>query len=333
MKVFVTGVAGFLGSHLAEALLQAGHQVIGIDNLIGGELINVPQGTEFHDIDCNDFAKLKNLMRGSEVVYHCAAAAYEGLSVFSPHFITQNVVSASVSVFSAAVANSVRRIVHCSSMARYGDLHPPFAEDMHPKPCDPYGIGKLSSEHILENLCKLHGVEYSIAVPHNIIGIRQKYDDPFRNVVSIMINLMLQNKQPVIFGDGSQKRCFSAVEDCISCLMKMGHLKEAAGEVINIGPDTEILTVLEVAQKIASHMNFELQPRFQPPRPREVNSAFCSSDKARRLLDYKTTHSFDQTLQKMIEFIAKRGAKKFVYHLEIEIANQHTPRAWSEGLF
>ena len=91
-------------------------------------------------------------------------------------------------------------------MARYGNIDQPFREDDVPNPVDPYGISKLAAEKILINLCNTYGVEYNIAVPHNIIGIKQKYDDPFRNVASIMINLMLQNRQPIIYGDGEQKK-------------------------------------------------------------------------------------------------------------------------------
>src|SRR4051812_46122549 len=94
-RVFISGVAGFLGSHLADAFLADGHSVVGCDNMIGGYLDNVPSGVEFYQIDCNDFGRLKGLMQGADIVYHCAATAYEGLSVFSPHMVTQNIVTAS----------------------------------------------------------------------------------------------------------------------------------------------------------------------------------------------------------------------------------------------
>src|SRR5579863_4261727 len=138
MQIFITGVAGFLGSHLADAMLTEGHSVIGIDNLIGGELDNVPSDVKFHQIDCNDFEAVRRISEGCDIFYHCAATAYEGLSVFSPHIVTQNIVSASVAVFSAAIANNAKRIILCSSMARYGALTPPFKEDQVPKPQDPY---------------------------------------------------------------------------------------------------------------------------------------------------------------------------------------------------
>ena len=207
MKIFITGVAGFLGSHLADTFLAKGHQVVGCDNLIGGYLDNVPAKVEFHQYDCTFFNSMVKIMKDVDVVYHTAATAYEGLSVFSPHVVTKNIVDASVSVMTAAIVNKVKRFVLCSSMARYGTNAVPFREDMVPQPQDPYGIGKYSTELFLKNLCEIHGMEYVIAVPHNIIGPRQKYDDPYRNVASIMINMMLQGRQPIIYGDGNQKRC------------------------------------------------------------------------------------------------------------------------------
>jgi len=117
-KILVTGVAGFLGSHLSEKLVNLGHKVVGIDNMLGGYEDNVPKNIEFHNMDCCDLTKVKDVMKGIEVVYHCAATAHEGLSVFSPFEITKNNYLASVSIFSAAVDAKVKRIIFCSSMAR-----------------------------------------------------------------------------------------------------------------------------------------------------------------------------------------------------------------------
>src|SRR3984885_11444335 len=280
MRIFISGIAGFLGSHLAEHFLADGHQVVGCDTLIGGELINVPPDAEFYQYDiCRRNSMLK-ITKGCDIVFHAAATAYEGLSVFSPHLITENIVTGSASLFSAAIANSVKRIIFCSSMARYGTNTVPFREDYVPVPQDPYGIAKLSAEHLLRNLCEIHGVEYVIAVPHNIIGPRQKFDDPYRNVASIMINLMLQGRQPIIYGDGSQQRCFSYVDDCVDCLEKLAFLPEARGELVNIGPDDGAVTILELARKIARLMDFDLDPVFVAGRPQEVPTAVCCSDKA-----------------------------------------------------
>ncbi len=333
MRIFISGIAGFLGSHLAEHLLADGHEVVGCDTLIGGELINVPPDAEFYQYDiCRRNSMLK-ITRGCDVIFHAAATAYEGLSVFSPHLIVENIVTGSASLFSAAIANGVKRIIFCSSMARYGTNTVPFKEEYEPKPQDPYGIAKLSAEQILRNLCEIHNVEYVIAVPHNIIGPRQKYDDPYRNVASIMINLMLQGRQPIIYGDGNQKRCFSFVDDDIYCLKEMVTRDNVLGQVINIGPDEDFITINELAHTIAELLNFDLKPIYMPGRPQEVMLATCSAEKARRLLDYNTKVTLREGLQQMIDFIKTQGTRRFRYHLDLEIINEKTPKTWVNKLF
>jgi len=221
MKILVTGVAGFLGSHIADKMLKLGHYVIGNDNLIGGNLDNVNQNVEFYEIDCCDYDKILQITKGVDIVVHAAATAHEGFSVFSPNFITKNIYQASMSVISAAINRNVKRIVFCSSMARYGNSKTPFVEDLIPAPVDPYGIAKVAVEDTLKVLAEVHNFEYNIAIPHNIIGPRQRYDDPYRNVISIMINRVLQGKPPIVYGSGQQKRCFSYVFDCVNCLEKL----------------------------------------------------------------------------------------------------------------
>ena len=332
MKVLITGVAGFLGSHVADAMLARGHEVVGIDNLIGGYLDNVPKGVDFWPIDCQDVGA--GHMNGVDLVYHCAALAYEGLSVFSPHLVVESIVGASTAVFSAAIAASVKRIVYCSSMARYGALEPPFSEAVTCYPQDPYGIAKLAAENILRNLGVAHGVEFVIAVPHNIIGPRQKYDDPFRNVASIMMNRMLQGKQPVIYGDGTQQRCFSFVGDCLDCLVKMGTSPQAKGEIINIGPDEQPVTINQLAEAVAAVMQFgPLEPIYMPGRPLEVKVALCSSSKVRRMLDYQTSTTLHEGLAKMAVWMRERGPRPFNYHLPIEIVSDKTPKTWTARIF
>jgi UDP-glucose 4-epimerase len=333
MRIFISGIAGFLGSFLAETFLAEGHEVVGCDTLIGGELINVPPDAEFYQYDICRRNSMVKITKGCEVVFHAAATAYEGLSVFSPHLITENIVTGSASLFSAAIANGVKRIIFCSSMARYGTNETPFREDITPRPQDPYGIAKLSAEHLLRNLCEIHNVEYVIAVPHNIIGPRQKYDDPYRNVASIMINLMLQGRQPIIYGDGSQKRCFSFIDDDIYCLKEMVFRDNVVGEVINIGPDEDVITINQLAQTIAELLNFDLKPIYVPGRPQEVELATCSADKARRMLGYTTTVSLKQGLQKMIDFIKDNKTRRFRYHLDLEIINEKTPKTWTNKMF
>ena len=327
-KILVTGVAGFLGSHLAEKLADMGHNVFGIDNMTGGYKDNVPHNVKFFEFDCCDLKKMNDVMKNVDVVYHCAATAHEGLSVFSPYEITKNNYLASVSVFTAAVSKQVRRIIFCSSMARYGDQKTPFIETMQPKPVDPYAISKVAAENVLVNLCELNNIEWVIAVPHNIIGPRQKYDDPFRNVVSIMINRMLQKKSPVIYGDGKQKRCFSYIDDSINCLIPMLDQKNLNKQIINIGPDEEFVTINNVSEICSNITGSNLKPIYKKDRPREVKYAICSADKARKLLNYRTKTDLKTGIQKTFDYIKKRGPKPFEYHINLEIKNKLTPESW-----
>jgi len=334
MRVFISGVAGFLGSHLADAMLAEGHEVIGVDNLIGGYLDNVPEDVEYYQVDCRYLNTMNKLMKGVDIVYHTACTAYEGLSVFSPELVCENTYQITASLISAAAAQGVKRFVYCSSMARYGTQEVvPFTEDMIPKPQDPYGISKFAAENLIRCLCEVHGMEFVIAVPHNIIGPRQKYDDPYRNVASIMINLMLQGRQPIIYGDGTQKRCFSFVQDDIECLKKLAFQDNVVGEVINIGPDEEFVTINTLAETIAGLLDFKLDPIYVPGRPQEVKLATCSADKARRLLGYETKYTLEQGLSEMIEYIKEKKPRKFRYHLDLEIINDKTPKTWKDKMF
>ena len=328
LRVLITGVAGFLGSHLAEKLADTKHSVVGIDNMIGGYRDNVPKNIEFHEVDCCDLKKIKKIIKGVDVVYHCAATAHEGLSVFSPYEITKNNYLASISIFTAAVNEKVKRIIFCSSMARYGDQRTPFTENMKPKPVDPYAISKVAAEEVLANLCELNGIEWVVAVPHNIIGPRQKYDDPFRNVISIMLNRMLQGKAPIIYGDGEQKRCFSYIDDCLTCMIPMLDQKNLNKQIINIGPDEEFVTINKVAEICSNTTGINLKPIYKRDRPREVKHALCSSDKARKFLDYKTKTNLDVGIKKTYEYIKKRGVRPFDYNIELEITNELTPDTW-----
>ena len=333
-KVFITGAAGFLGSHIADKMIQLGHDVVGVDNLLGGYRDNVNPLVEFHNYDLKDLNNLSDLMSGCDVVYHSACTAYEGLSVFSPSLVVENTTQIAVNTMTAAIQAGLKRFVHCSSMARYGTQNvTPFIETMDCAPQDPYGIAKYAAELLLTNLSLVHDIDLVIAVPHNIIGPRQKYDDPYRNVASIMINLMLQGRQPIIYGDGEQIRCFSDIRDDVDCLVRLAFEESAVGEVFNIGPDEEEVTINELAVKIASHLKFDLEPVYMKGRPQEVAHATCSADKIRKYFGYETKYSLDESIEQMIDYVRARGVRDFQYHLPLEIINEKTPETWKERLF
>ncbi|MEX0692263.1 MAG: NAD-dependent epimerase/dehydratase family protein [Gemmatimonadales bacterium] len=319
MKIFISGLAGFLGSHLADAHLARGDQVQGCDNLITGDRANVPEGACFKPADCADVARMTEMTVGADVIYHCAAVATEGLSVFSPAMVGQHTYQSTAGLLAAAATNTVARFVFCSSMARYGAGPIPFREDQDPDPEDPYGIAKVAAEALVRNMGETHGFEWNIAVPHNVIGPRQRYDDPYRNVAAIMINRMLQGRQPVIYGDGGQKRCFSFVQDCVDPLVRLGTQHGLTGEVFNIGPDDEFVTILELATTVADLLGFDLDPIYASARPREVRYATCSADKARLLLGYRPKTGLREGLQSMVDWIRTQGPRPFRYDLPIEV--------------
>lgn len=347
MKIFITGIAGFLGSHLADKFIAEGHEVTGCDNLLLGDEENIPDGvSSWINIDCCDLVRKPELLADCDVLYHCAATAHEGLSVFSPSFITKNIYEASVSTFSAAIQAGVKRIVFCSSMARYGagcqfpewhsggiswkNFGVPFKEIYNPKPFDPYGIAKVAAEQTLAALSGVHGFEYVIAVPHNIIGTRQNYTDPYRNVASIMINRMKQDKQPIIYGDGQQTRCFSPVVDVIDVLAKLATADCVHGQVFNVGPDDNETSINELAGMIAGILGVSFDPQYMPGRPLEVKHATCSSDKIRKQFGYERIQSLVDCLKEMCEAIIP---KPFDYDkLPLEIVSEKTPKTWSERL-
>lgn len=354
-KIFITGIAGFLGSHLADTLIAEGHEISGNDNLICGDRVNIPIGIKLiidtsvkcpdpGIIECGNYNEMKSAFDyfKPDVLIHCAATAHEGLSSFSPSFITKNIYEASISTFSAAIASGVKRIVYMSSMSRYGkgrgeensgyESHvdaPPFTEKYHrTSPVDPYGVAKVAAEDTLKILCETHDVKWSILIPHNIIGVRQRSVDPYRNVAAIMINRCKQNLPPIIYGDGEQKRCFSPVVDCLPSIVKAVH-GSADGEVVNIGPDTGEISVKELAYKIIKLTGYDGHPVYMEDRPNEVKNAYCSSEKARRLLGYEPKQSIDDCLKEMVDYIKPQA---FVYDFPLEIVTEKTPRTWVERL-
>jgi UDP-glucose 4-epimerase len=333
MKVLITGVAGFMGSHLADAFLAKGYDVVGIDNLLGGYEENVPSGVDFHNIDLDNLELIQPLFEDVDLVVHTACTAYEGLSVFSPSLVVRNTMQITTNIMSACVKAKVKKIVHLSSMARYGTQEVvPFVESMTPKPQDPYGIAKYGAELMIKNIADTHGLDYVILVPHNIIGPRQKFDDPYRNVASIMINRMLQGKQPIIYGNGEQKRCFSFMQDVTDPLMIACETDVAHGRIVNIGPDEEFVTINELAYKLSIILDFKLEPIYMPGRPQEVFHANCSANLSRELLNYKTTTSLEAGLVELVNWIKSKGAREFNYHLPLEFVTEKTPKTWTDRL-
>ncbi len=341
-KTCVSGVAGFLGSHLADHLLAEGHSVLGIDNFIGGEAANVPEGADMLFADIAEEPKLADFLGGVDVVYHTACCPHEGLSVFSPVTVTKSVFQATINLATAAIQAGVKRFVNFSSMSRFGKGRTdpnffdepcipfrPFHEDMPAAPVDPYGIAKVAAEQVLNVLGREHGMEVVHIVCHNVYGPRQRYFDPYRNVIGIFVNRLLQGKPPIVYGDGLQERCFSYVDDVIPAIARAGFAPGLDGEVINVGPDDQPVTIRWLALTLCGMMRSDLDPVHIPERPCEVKVAWCSAAKARRLLDYRTRTAISDGLIQTIDWIKQQGPRPFDYHLPLEIVTEKTPRTWA----
>lgn len=333
MRVFITGIAGFLGARVAAEGKALGWEVTGIDSLLGGDAANVPAGIGWRVADCRETGKYADLIKGADVIYHAAAAPYEGLSVFSPQVVYENTLMSTIGMLRAAASAGVSRFVYCSSMSRYGSQQAPFTEDLPVHPEDPYACAKTASEEAVRVMCGLYGMEWVIAVPHNIYGPGQRYYDPFRNVAGIMINRILLGRPPVVYGDGSQVRCLSYIDDVTGPLLKLA-AEPVAGEVFNVGPDSheEEIRIIDLARLILYLTGSDMKPVFFPARPAEVFRATCSSAKARTLLDYRPGVELYKGLDAYIEWIRVKGPREFEYHLPVEIPRENTPRTWTERL-
>jgi UDP-glucose 4-epimerase len=331
MNIVVAGCAGLLGSHLANYLLDEGHHVIGIDNLSTGVYENIDPRVEFIKCDMRNRGAVDSIVKRTkpEIVYMLAAFAHEGLSQFCPNLIVENNFNIAMNMLTSSIRYKVKRFVFTSSMSIYGDQIPPFTEDMPYKPVDIYGITKAAFEQSLKVMSNVYGIEYTIIRPHNVIGIRQALHDPYRNVVGIFMNRLLADKPFYIYGDGEQRRAFSFVNDFTPYLAKCGWIKEAKNETFNIGADKPY-SINKLAEILLEISGKNLTPIYVPDRPQEVDEAFCSNEKAKKILSFEDKTSFRDGLKIMWEWAQTIGPQKPRYLQKLELTNELTPKTWTE---
>lgn len=329
MKVLVTGGAGFIGSWLVNELINRGHEVICVDNMLGGFKRNINPNCRFVEMDLRD-RNVEKVVEGVDIIFHLAAYAAEGQSFFSPIQINDINITPMNNLLVAAVNNDVKEFVFTSSMAVYGDQDPPFSEDMPRKPVDPYGCGKAYCERMLEIFSKTFGLKYTIIRPHNVYGPRQNIADPYRNVLMIWINRIMQGKPPLIYGDGEQTRAFSYIEDVNPALANSAFQDKADGEIINLGSD-EVLTIKRACDIVIEAMDSKLEPIHTKKRLGEVKHAYCTIEKSKRLLNYETKHTLREGVKKTVRWAKKVGPHKPTYTLPLEI-KKNAPRVWKERL-
>src|SRR5438128_1939037 len=252
----VTGGAGFIGSHVADSLVEElGFDVVVLDDLSGGFKENVNPKARFIQGSIVDHQLVNRLFDHFrfDYVYHLAAYAAEGLSHFIKRFNYENNLLGSVNLINASINHNIKCFVFTSSIAVYGKNQVPMREEMMPIPEDSYGIAKLAVEQELRICREMFGLNYIIFRPHNTYGERQNIGDKYRNVIGIFINQIMQNKRLTIFGDGEQTRAFSYIKDVSPIIARSIVLDEAYNQIFNVGADS-IYTVNEVAKKVCETM-------------------------------------------------------------------------------
>lgn len=331
MRVLVTGGAGFIGSHVAAALISRGHDVTVLDDLSGGFSANVPGGATFREGSITDEMLVNRLFDASrfDYVFHLAAYAAEGLSHFIKRFSYENNVIGSVTLLNAALNTGVRGFVFTSSIAVYGRSPVlPMTEATPPEPEDPYGIAKLAVERELRATRDMFGLDYVVFRPHNVYGPGQNIGDRYRNVVGIFMNQILQGRPMTVFGDGSQTRAFSYVADVAPVIAESIETPAAWNQVFNIGAD-EPTTLLELARRVAYAMGVTPDIVHLEPR-REVQHAFSTHDRAREVFGSRRLTPLDEGLARMAAWVRAHGPRQSRAFERIEV-RRNLPAAWQDS--
>ncbi len=324
-KVLVTGGAGFIGSHLVDYLVEHGHEVHVIDDLSGGLKENINQKAHYWQGSIVDEKLVEEVVKGSEIIYHLAAYAAEGLSHFIRKFNYTNNLIGSLNLINAAIRNNVKTFLFTSSMAVYGSGILPFDEEDLPNPEDPYGIAKYTVEKDLQCAYKLFGLNYIIIRPHNIYGERQFLGDPYRNVIGIFMNRIMNGKPPLIYGDGEQTRAFSYVHDVIPCIAEAPFIERAQNQIVNLG-SAKVHTVNELAEKVTKAMETSIKPVYTQAR-HEVKHAHCTTKKSGEILGFKDLTLLDEGLFRMAHWARKIGPMAPIVWEDYEITHK-LPEFW-----
>jgi UDP-glucose 4-epimerase len=325
-NILVTGGAGFLGSHVVDCLIDD-YNVIVLDDLSGGFEKNINPKAHFIRGSIQDADFVKDLFNNHnfKYVFHLAAYAAEGLSHFIRNFNYQNNLVGSVNIINNCINFNVECLVFTSSIAVYGSNQVPMIEQLNPQPEDPYGISKYAVELDLKVARHLFGLNYVIFRPHNIYGERQNIADPYRNVIGIFMNQIMQNKPLTVFGDGKQTRAFTYVRDVAPVIAKSVNYPKAYGEIFNIGADTPY-SINELILGVAKAMKRESVIKYLPAR-NEVLHAYASHAKVKECFPYQQDTTLEIGLEKMAAWAIEFGARKGTAFQNIEI-ERNMPPSW-----
>lgn len=298
----VTGGAGFIGSHLVDALLAGGHQVRVADDFSSGKRANVPAGVDVVEGDLADEAVARAAVRDCEYVLHQAAVPSVPRSVADPVGTHRANVDATLQVLVAARDAGVRRLVFAGSSSEYGNSPvQPKREDMRPAPLTPYALQKWTGEQYCAMFTALYGLETVSIRYFNVFGPRQAPDSQYSGVISLFIKALRAGTPPIIHGDGRQTRDFTYVANVVDGVLRAATADSVAGEVINVatGGRVSILELLRVLQLL---LGTDLAPTFAPPREGDVRDSQADIFKARKLLGYEPAVPFEEGLRRTVDW-------------------------------
>jgi len=303
--MLVTGGAGFIGSHIVEALLSEGFRVRVVDNLATGRLSNLVhlEGRfEWIEGDLADFAVCGRAAEGVDYVFHQAAIPSVPRSVKEPLASHESGPTATINMLEASRLAGVRRFMFAASSSAYGDtIELPKHEQMLPMPLSPYAAGKLAGEHYVRVYAQTMGLDGASLRYFNIFGPRQDPSSPYSGVISIFIKRMSQGERPTIFGDGTQTRDFTYVANAVAAnLAAMRCPEPLGGTVLNVGTGQRI-RLLDLVATLNAILGTNLQAEFQPERLGDVRDSLASLDRIHQILGYQPTISFEEGLRRTVE--------------------------------
>jgi UDP-glucose 4-epimerase len=327
IKSLVTGGAGFIGSHVAKHCLNLGHQVIVLDDLSGGFEDHVPAGAEFIKGSVTNENLISQLFADYkfDYVYHLAAYAAEGLSHFIRRYNYNTNLIGSINLINESVKHKIKCFVFTSSIAVYGKGQLPMTEEMIPVPEDPYGVSKYAIELDLRAAHEMFGLNYFVFRPHNVYGENQNIGDKYRNVIGIFMNQIMQGKQLTIFGDGTQTRAFSYIDDVAIPIAKCVSVPAACNQVFNIGADKPY-SVNELAHVVCSEFHVPPNIKYLAAR-NEVVHAYSDHSKAHQIFGESSGITLKEGIARMAAWAKKTGARQGQEFGNIEIAEK-LPEGW-----
>jgi len=300
----VTGGAGFIGSHLAEELARRGERVRVVDSLITGKRQNLAhlREVEFMEGDLANLEVAQRAVAGVDFVLHQAAIPSVPRSVQDPITSNRANIDASLNVLVAARDAGVRRVVYAGSSSAYGNTPTlPKIETMPTAPLSPYALQKLVAEQYCQMFTQLYGLETVTIRYFNVFGPRQDPSSPYSGVISLFINALCDGRQPTIYGDGEQTRDFTYVANVVDGVLRACHAPGASGEVINVATGGRI-SLNQLFRTVRDLVGAKIEPMYRDPRAGDVRDSQADISKARRLLGYEPVVTFEEGLEKTVEW-------------------------------